>query len=41
METKEKVKSETSKEIRDPKATKQEKSTATKVASRFKRKPLL
>jgi hypothetical protein len=42
METKEKVKSEVSKkEIRDQKADKQEKSTATKVANRFKRKPLL
>lgn len=41
METKEKAKSETAKEIRDPKATKQEKSTAVKVADRFKRKPLL
>ncbi|WP_255486942.1 hypothetical protein [Mucilaginibacter sp. SP1R1] len=41
METKEKAKGEPAKEVRDSKAAKQEKSTATKAASRFKRKPLL
>ncbi|HMG06913.1 MAG TPA: hypothetical protein VK609_00320 [Mucilaginibacter sp.] len=41
MEIKEKTKNETTKDVRDVKATKQVKSTDAKVASRFKRKPLL
>lgn len=41
METKEKAKNETSKDVRDVKATKQVKSTDAKAPSRFKRKPLL
>jgi hypothetical protein len=41
METKEKAKNETSKDVRDVKATKQVKSADAKAPSRFKRKPLL
>jgi hypothetical protein len=41
METKEKTKSEVSKEIRDHKVTKAEKHTPAKSVSKLKRKPLL
>ncbi|MEN0055539.1 MAG: hypothetical protein AAGC65_17815 [Mucilaginibacter sp.] len=41
METKEKAKGETAKEIRDHKVTKAEKHTPAKSVSKLKRKPLL
>ncbi|WP_262713502.1 hypothetical protein [Mucilaginibacter ginsenosidivorax] len=42
METREKEKNEATKEMRDPKTIKQEKTDAAKViAKRYKKKPLL
>ncbi|WPU92347.1 hypothetical protein SNE25_23770 [Mucilaginibacter sabulilitoris] len=41
MEAKDKAKNDAAKEVREQKATKQEKSAAAKAASRSKRRPLL